>query len=107
MLYVMTFADMRAVGPKVWNNWRDMLLGELYMRALDLFEQGQQLEEAGDAGSSASRTAGAARSPTRSARARSKVPWRHAGALLLTTPEQASRLTSSCCATFARRPRTV
>ncbi len=46
MLYVMTFADMRAVGPKVWNNWRDMLLGELYMRTLTRFEQGQGAEDA-------------------------------------------------------------
>ena len=45
-LYVLTFADMRAVGPKVWNNWRDMLLGELYMRTLAFFEQGQLVEEA-------------------------------------------------------------
>lgn len=45
MLYVMTFADMRAVGPKVWNNWRDMLLGELYMRTLTRFEQGQHVVE--------------------------------------------------------------
>ncbi len=45
MLYVMTFADMRAVGPKVWNNWRDMLLGELYMRTLTRFEQGQVEED--------------------------------------------------------------
>jgi len=45
MLYVMTFADMRAVGPKVWNNWRDMLLGELYMRTLTRFEQGQHVED--------------------------------------------------------------
>jgi len=45
MLYVMTFADMRAVAPKVWNNWRDMLLGELYMRTLTRFEQGQYVEE--------------------------------------------------------------
>ena len=45
MLYVMTFADMRAVAPKVWNNWRDMLLGELYMRTLTRFEQGQHVEE--------------------------------------------------------------
>jgi len=44
LLYVLTFADMRAVAPKVWNNWRDTLLGELYMQALALFEQGQ-LEE--------------------------------------------------------------
>ena len=45
MLYVMTFADMRAVGPKVWNNWRDLLLGELYMRTLTRFEQGQVEDE--------------------------------------------------------------
>jgi [protein-PII] uridylyltransferase len=45
LLYVLTFADMRAVGPKVWNNWRDMLLGELYMRAQALFDQGQLVEE--------------------------------------------------------------
>ncbi len=45
MLYVLTFADMRAVGPKVWSNWRDMLLGELYMQARALFEQGQLIEE--------------------------------------------------------------
>ena len=25
-LYLLTFADMRAVAPKVYNNWRDMLL---------------------------------------------------------------------------------
>jgi [protein-PII] uridylyltransferase len=44
-LYVLTFADMRAVAPKVWNNWRDMLLGELYMRTLAFFEQGQLVDE--------------------------------------------------------------
>jgi [protein-PII] uridylyltransferase len=49
LLYVLTFADMRAVGPKVWNNWRDMLLGELYMQARTLFEQGQLVEEAAGA----------------------------------------------------------
>src|SRR6185369_15415182 len=49
LLYVLTFADMRAVGPKVWNNWRDMLLAELYLRARALFEQGQLVEEAADA----------------------------------------------------------
>ncbi len=31
-LYLLTFADMRAVGPKIWNNWHDMLLSELYMQ---------------------------------------------------------------------------
>ncbi|HYD50618.1 MAG TPA: [protein-PII] uridylyltransferase, partial [Terriglobales bacterium] len=38
-LYVLTFADMRAVAPKVWNNWHDMLLGELYLQTLDVFER--------------------------------------------------------------------
>ena len=45
-LYVMTFADMRAVAPKVWNNWRDLLLAELYMRTLEHFEKGEFAEEA-------------------------------------------------------------
>ena len=30
---------MRAVAPKVYNNWRDMLLSDLYLRALKLMEQ--------------------------------------------------------------------
>ncbi|MHB8381987.1 MAG: HD domain-containing protein [Candidatus Binataceae bacterium] len=38
-LYLLTYADMRAVAPKVYNNWRDMLLSDLYMRALKLMEQ--------------------------------------------------------------------
>ena len=33
-LYLLTFADMRAVAPNVYNNWRDMLLSELYMKSL-------------------------------------------------------------------------
>jgi [protein-PII] uridylyltransferase len=44
-LYLITFADMRAVGPEVWNNWRDMLLGELYLRALHLLERDFRVEE--------------------------------------------------------------
>ncbi len=49
LLYVLTYADMRAVGPKVWSNWRDTLLGELYMQARTLFEQGQLVEENAEA----------------------------------------------------------
>jgi [protein-PII] uridylyltransferase len=41
-LYLMTFADMRAVAPKVYNNWRDMLLSDLYMKALKILEQGDR-----------------------------------------------------------------
>lgn len=46
VLYLVTFADMRAVGPKVWNNWKDMLLGELYLQAVEVFETGEYVEEA-------------------------------------------------------------
>jgi len=41
-LYLLTYADMRAVAPNVYNNWRDMLLSDLYMRALKLMEQGDR-----------------------------------------------------------------
>ena len=41
-LYLLTFADMRAVAPNVYNNWRDMLLSELYMKTLKLLEQGDR-----------------------------------------------------------------
>jgi [protein-PII] uridylyltransferase len=44
-LYLLTFADMRAVGPKIWNNWHDMLLGELYRRTVDVFEREAFVEE--------------------------------------------------------------
>jgi [protein-PII] uridylyltransferase len=41
-LYLMTFADMRAVAPKVYNKWRDTLLSELYIKALRILEQGNK-----------------------------------------------------------------
>ena len=40
LLYLLTFADMRAVGPLIWNSWKDHLLAELYRRAVELFETG-------------------------------------------------------------------
>lgn len=36
LLYVLTTADIRAVGPGRWNNWKATLLGELYARTHDL-----------------------------------------------------------------------
>ena len=33
LLLVLTCADIRAVGPKVWNDWKATLLRELYIRA--------------------------------------------------------------------------
>lgn len=41
-LYLLTYADMRAVAPNVYNNWRDMLLSDLYLRALKILEQGHR-----------------------------------------------------------------
>ena len=41
-LYLITFADMRAVAPNVYSNWRDMLLSDLYMKALKILEQGDK-----------------------------------------------------------------
>jgi len=32
MLYLLTFADVKAVGPEVWNPWKASLLGELYVK---------------------------------------------------------------------------
>jgi len=34
MLYLLTYADLRAVGPGVWSDWKGGLLTELYQRTL-------------------------------------------------------------------------
>jgi [protein-PII] uridylyltransferase len=39
MLYLLTFADVKAVGPDVWNPWKASLLGELYIKSLNLLEE--------------------------------------------------------------------
>jgi [protein-PII] uridylyltransferase len=53
-LYVLTYADMRAVAPGIWNNWRGTLVTELYRRAFELFEKG--VFEAEDRTAQAART---------------------------------------------------
>jgi [protein-PII] uridylyltransferase len=44
MLLVLTAADIRAVGPGVWNNWKGQLLRDLYGRVLALFK-GETVDE--------------------------------------------------------------
>lgn len=44
MLYLLTYADMRAVGPQVWNNWKAALLEDLYLRALRILESQEKGE---------------------------------------------------------------
>ena len=38
MLYLLTYADIRAVGPQVWNNWKASLLEQLYLKTLEVLE---------------------------------------------------------------------
>ncbi|MBI5236106.1 MAG: [protein-PII] uridylyltransferase [Deltaproteobacteria bacterium] len=40
MLYLLTFADVRAVGPEVWSQWKGALFQELYFKALTVLERG-------------------------------------------------------------------
>lgn len=41
LLYLLTFADLRSVGTDVWNNWKGMLLRNLYFYSLRFFESGR------------------------------------------------------------------
>lgn len=39
MLYLMTFADIRAVGPDVWTPWKGVLLEKLYRTGVQFFDR--------------------------------------------------------------------
>ncbi len=46
MLYLLTFADLKAVGPDVWSQWKGFLLRELYEKTYQVLERGNfQLEK--------------------------------------------------------------
>lgn len=39
-LFLLTYSDMRAVGPDVWNDWKAMLLSELWQKSRHVLEHG-------------------------------------------------------------------
>jgi [protein-PII] uridylyltransferase len=41
LLYLLTYADLREVGPEVWTQWKAMLLAELYDKAKNILETGK------------------------------------------------------------------
>ncbi len=41
MLFLLTFVDVRAVGPEVWNKWKGALFMELYFKTLRVIERGR------------------------------------------------------------------
>ena len=45
-LYVLTYSDMKAVGPDVWNNWKASLLEELFNHTHDVLEEREKGEYA-------------------------------------------------------------
>jgi [protein-PII] uridylyltransferase len=40
LLYLLTYADIKAVGPDVWTEWKALLLQELYEKAFKVIERG-------------------------------------------------------------------
>lgn len=44
MLYLLTFADIKAVGPEAWTNWKNTLLMELFLKTAHFFEKGSVAE---------------------------------------------------------------
>jgi [protein-PII] uridylyltransferase len=39
MLYLLTFADIKSVGPEAWTSWKNSLLMELFLKTFHFFEK--------------------------------------------------------------------
>ena len=51
MLYLLTYADIKGVGPDVWTDWKALLLQELYEKAFQVLERGDfRLEASSETG---------------------------------------------------------
>jgi len=48
MLYLLTYADMKSVGPQVWNHWKASLLEQLYLSSLRILEELEKGEFRGE-----------------------------------------------------------
>jgi [protein-PII] uridylyltransferase len=45
MLYFLTFADIKAVGPEAWTDWKNSLLMELFLKTSHFLERGKESKE--------------------------------------------------------------
>ena len=44
LLFILTSVDIKAVGPNVWNDWKSLLLSELYYKGIELLSGGENTE---------------------------------------------------------------
>jgi [protein-PII] uridylyltransferase len=44
-LFLLTYGDMRATNPKMWSQWKDLLLSEAYLRSSEVFARGFEPED--------------------------------------------------------------
>lgn len=48
LLYLLSFADIRSVGPEVWTNWKGILLEDLYLRTKGVLDKGEFRKESAE-----------------------------------------------------------